>query len=302
MPPSHASPHQAVSADGIHAHQRSGAATQPIPRTRSRVLMRILLLLLIAYAGFALLFWLFAERLIFMPPSERYAQDEQVLLIPRAAGGSVAAVHLRNPDARYTILFSHGNAEHIAHGLDFAERMRDAGFNVLAYDYSGYGLSSGRPSERASYGDIEAAYDYLTRSAGVPPERIILHGRSLGGAVAADLATRRPAAGLVLESTFTSATRVARMHRVLPFDWFRTESKMPRIRMPVLVIHGTDDELIPFGHGQRLYDLAQGPRQHLWVRGSGHNDLSYVAGEQYWRALRTFADALPAGEPGDGGT
>lgn len=265
------------------------------------MLLRALLIAGIAYVGFAALLWLFAERLIFMPPSERYARDEQVLLIPRAGGGSVAALHLRNPDARYTILFSHGNAEHIVQGMSFLERMRDAGFEVLAYDYSGYGLSTGRPSERAAYADIDAAYDYLVRTAGVPPERIILHGRSLGGAVAADLASRRPAAGLVLESTFTSAYRVARVP-FLPFDRFRTESKMPRIRMPVLVIHGTGDELIGFWHGQRLYDLARGPRQRLWVDGSGHNDLSWVAGDRYWTALRTFAESLPAAQTGDTGS
>jgi abhydrolase domain-containing protein 17 len=267
---------------------------------RFRVLLRALLIAVIAYAGFALLIFLVAERLIFLPPSERYAKDEQVLLIPRAGGGNVAALHLRNPDARYTILFSHGNAENIVQGLGFLERMRDAGFEVLAYDYSGYGLSTGRPSERAAYEDIEAAYDYLVRG-GVPAERIILHGRSLGGAVAADLASRKPAAGLVLESTFTSAYRVARVP-FLPFDRFRTDRKMPRVRMPVLVIHGVDDELIGFWHGERLYDLAPGPRQRLWVQGSGHNDLSYVAGERYWTALRGFADGLRTAETGDTGT
>jgi fermentation-respiration switch protein FrsA (DUF1100 family) len=265
------------------------------------MLLRALLIAGIAYAGFAVLLWLFAERLIFMPPAERYPRDDRVLLIPRAGGGTVAALHLPNPDARYTVLFSHGNAEHIVHGLDHLQGMRAAGFSVLAYDYSGYGLSTGRPSERAAYTDIEAAYDYLVHTAGVPPERIILHGRSLGGAVAADLASRRPAAGLVLESTFTSAYRVARLP-FLPFDRFRTASKLPRIRMPVLVIHGTDDEVIGFWHGQRLHDLARGPKQRLWVPGATHNDLSWVAGERYWAALRTFADSLPATETGDTGT
>ena len=275
----------------------------PLHRTgRYRVLIRALLLVLIAYAGFALLIWLFAERLIFLPPRERYAQGEEILLLPRAGGGTVAAVHLRNPGARYTILFSHGNAENIVQGMDFLERMRDAGFNVLAYDYSGYGLSTGRPSERAAYADAEAAYDYLTGGAGVPAERIILHGRSLGGAVAADLAARRPAAGLVLESTFTSAFRVVRPYPILPFDRFRTEAKLPRVRTPVLVIHGTDDEVIGFWHGQRLYALAPGPKQRLWVQGATHNDLAWVAGERYWAALRAFADGLETPDTDEGGT
>lgn len=269
---------------------------------RIRMLLRALLIAAIAYAGFAVLIWIFAERLIFLPPAERYPQGGQVLLIPRAEGGTVAAVHLRNPDARYTILFSHGNAEHIVHGLDHLEGLRDAGFSVLAYDYSGYGLSTGRPSERAAYGDIQAAYDYLVRTAGVPPERIILHGRSLGGAVAADLASRRPAAGLVLESTFTSAFRVVRPYPILPFDRFRTERKLPRIRMPVLVIHGTEDEVIGFWHGERLYDRVRGPRQRLWVQGATHNDLAWVAGQGYWTALRTFADSLATADTKDTGT
>jgi fermentation-respiration switch protein FrsA (DUF1100 family) len=268
---------------------------------RSRVLIRALLLVLIAYAGFAVLIWLFAERLIFLPPRERYARGEEILLLPRAGGGTVAAVHLRNPGARYTILFSHGNAENIVQGMDFLERMRDAGFSVLAYDYSGYGLSTGRPSERAAYADAEAAYDYLTRE-GVPADRVILHGRSLGGAVAADLAARRPAAGLVLESTFTSAFRVVRPYPILPFDRFRTEAKLPRVRTPVLVIHGTDDEVIAFWHGQRLYARAAGPKQRLWVQGATHNDLAWVAGERYWTALRAFADGLGTPDTDEGET
>jgi fermentation-respiration switch protein FrsA (DUF1100 family) len=275
-------------------------------RISPRVLLRALLLVLIAYAGFAALVWLFAERLIFMPPSHRYARDEQILLLPRAGGGSVAAVHLRNPHARYTILFSHGNAENIVQGMDFLQAMRDAGFSVLAYDYSGYGLSTGRPSERAAYLDAEAAYTYLTGPAGVAPERIVLHGRSLGGAVAAELAVRKPVAGLVLESTFTSVFRVVRPYPILPFDRFRTDARLPRVTVPVLVIHGTEDEVIGFWHGQRLYALAPEPKQRLWVQGATHNDLAWVAGERYWAALRRFAESLDAAktsaDTGDTGT
>lgn len=266
------------------------------PRLTRRVLLRSLLLVLLAYAAFAGLVWLFAERLIFLPPRPRYAQTPEILLLPRDGGGNVAAVHLRNPAARYTILFSHGNGEDLSHDLPFLREMRDAGFSVLAYDYSGYGLSTGRPSERASYGDIDAAYDYLTRSEGVPPERVILHGRSLGGAVAADLASRKPVAGLVLESTFTTIFRVVRGYPLVPFDRFRTVDKLPRVATPVLVIHGTDDEVVAFWHGRRLYDLAPSPKRRLWVDGARHNDLAWVAGDRYWRALREFAESLDGAE------
>ncbi|MBW3570934.1 MAG: alpha/beta hydrolase [Gemmatimonadetes bacterium] len=264
-----------------------------------RVLLRSLLLIILAYAAFAGLVWLFAERLIFLPPRERYEKTSEILLIPRADGGSIAAVHLRNPHARYTILFSHGNGEDLGDNAEFLASMRDAGFGVLAYDYSGYGLSTGRPSERAAYADVDAAYEYLTRSAGVPPERVIAHGRSLGGAVAADLASRRPVAGLVLESTFTTIFRVVRSYPLVPFDRFRTIEKLPRVTAPVLVIHGTEDGVVGFWHGRRLYELARGPKRELWVRGAGHNDLAWVAGERYWDALREFAESLDDAAEGD---
>ncbi len=267
---------------------------RPLPRPR---VLRILLLVLIAYVAFAALVWLFAERLIFLPPRQRYEQTPEILLIPRDGGGTVAAAHLKNPRARYTILFSHGNGEHIGDDLPFLREMHDAGFSVLAYDYSGYGLSTGRPSERAAYGDIDAAYHYLVHTAGVRPERIIAHGRSLGGAVAADLASRRPVAGLVLESTFTTVFRVVHSYPLVPFDRFRTVDKLPRVKAPVLVIHGTADGVVGFAHGRRLYELAPAPKRQLWVQGAGHNDLAWVAGERYWDALRQFADGLP--EPGD---
>jgi fermentation-respiration switch protein FrsA (DUF1100 family) len=257
-----------------------------------RVLLRSLLVVALLYVAFAGLLWLFADRIIFMPPAERYARTPEILLIPRDGGGTVAAVHLPNPRASHTILFSHGNAENIGHNLPFLRAMRDVGFSVLAYDYSGYGLSTGRPSERAAYADIDAAYQYLTRTAGVAPERIILHGRSLGGAVSADLASRRPVGGLVLESTFASASRVVRVP--VPFDRFRTIDKLRRITAPVLVIHGTDDALIAFSHGQQLYQAVAGPRRRMWVKGAGHNDLAWVAGPSYWETLREFAGTLPA--------
>lgn len=266
---------------------------------KSRVVLRTLLLVVIAYAAFAALVWLFAERLIFLPPRARYEQTPEILLLPRTAGGTVAAVHLPNPRARYTILFSHGNGEDIGDDLPFLREMRDAGFSVLAYDYSGYGLSTGRPSERAAYADIDAAYDWLTRTAGVPPERIIAHGRSLGGAVAADLASRRPVAGLVLESTFTTAFRVVRHHPIVPFDRFRTIDKLPRVAAPVLVIHGTQDGVVGFAHGRTLYERIGGPKRGLWVEGAGHNDVAWVAGDRYWDALREFAESLPQADTGD---
>lgn len=239
------------------------------------------------------LVWWYAERLIFQPQTPRYTASAGATLVPVGDGDSIAVVWLPNPRARYTILFSHGNAEDLGDLRYFLPDLRDAGFSVLAYDYRGYGLSGRRaPSERSAYQDLAAAYKHLTGALGVPPERVILHGRSLGGGIASELASRQPVAGLVLESTFVSAFQVAVPRRIFPFDRFGTERRLGEIRAPVLVIHGTRDEVIPFWHGARLLERANAPKQHFWVEGAGHNDLQMVAGERYWRALGRFATLL----------
>ncbi|HYJ81008.1 MAG TPA: alpha/beta hydrolase [Longimicrobiaceae bacterium] len=255
------------------------------------VVLRGLRVALLAYAAFALLAWLAADRLMFQPQRAGYGDSPGLVRIP-VDGDTLAAVWLPNPEARYAVLFSHGNAEDIGDDLPFLAAMRDAGFSVFAYDYRGYGLSTGRPSERRSYRDGAAAYRHLTGVLGVPPQRVIVHGRSLGGGVAAALASREPVAGLVLESTFTSVFGVSPGVRLFPFDRFRSQARLARVQAPVLVIHGTRDDIVPFRHGERLFRAAREPRHRLWVEGAGHNDLSSVAGASYWTALRGFAAAI----------
>ena len=237
--------------------------------------------------------WWYAERVIFQPQTPRYTVSAGATMVPVGEGDSIAVVWLPNPRARYTILYSHGNAEDLGDLRYFLPDLRDAGFSVLAYDYRGYGLSSRRvPGERSAYHDLAAAYEHLTGTLGVAPERVILHGRSLGGGIASELAGRKPVAGLVLESTFVSAFQVAVPRRIFPFDRFGTERRLRDIHSPVLVIHGTRDEVIPFWHGARLLERANPLKRHLWVEGAGHNDLQRVAGDRYWSALREFAATL----------
>jgi len=252
------------------------------------VALRALRIGVLAYAGLALLFWIVADRLMFQPQAAGYRHSPEMVRIP-VDGDTLAAFWLPAPGARHTVLFSHGNAEDIGDNLAFLEEMRRAGFSVLAYDYRGYGLSTGRPSERRAYRDAEAAFAHLTGALGVPPERVIIHGRSLGGGVSTALAARRPVAGLVLESTFTSIYALVPGVRAFPPDRFRSHARLRGVRAPVLVIHGTRDEVVPFAHGERLLAAAPGPKERLWVEGAGHNDLLHVAGERYWDALRAFA-------------
>ena len=237
------------------------------------------------------LVWMYCVRLIFMPHAPGYSGG--VEMVAAADGDSIATVWLPNPEARYTILFSHGNGEDLGDLRHFLPLLRDAGFSVLAYDYRGYGLSTRKaPTERRAYEDLAAAYEHLTGRLGVPPERVILHGRSLGGGIASHLASRRPAAGLILESTFVSAFRVPVTRPLFPFDRFATAARLRDVHYPVLVIHGARDEVVPYWHGPALLEAANPPRTHFWVQGAGHNDLAAVAGPRYTQALRDFAASL----------
>lgn len=166
------------------------------------------------------------------------------------------------------------------------------GFSVFAYDYRGYGTSSGTASEENSYQDAEAAYDYLVNNLSVPANRIIALGRSLGGAVAVDLAHRRQLGGLIIESSFVSAYRVITKIPVFPFDKFKSLSKIKKVNCPVLVIHGTRDEVVPFWHGEKLFQEANEPKQSLWVEGAGHNNLFARAEERYEKALVEFVSLI----------
>ena len=262
-----------------------------------REALRALRVLLLTYVGVILMGAAFADRLIFVPPPPSYGEDAHGLVrLVTAEGDTVAAVYLPATDAPLTVLFAHGNAEDVGDGRADMEAYRRLGVSVLAFDYPGYGLSSGTPSESGAYAAADAAYDYLEAQGFVGAQSIIAHGRSLGGGVMVDLAARRPVAGLVIESSFVSAYRVMTRIPILPVDQFRSLEKLSDVHAPVLVIHGTDDEVIAPWHGQRLAEAVPAERRStFWVEGAGHNDLGQVAGDAYWAALRSFLDGIGNG-------
>jgi fermentation-respiration switch protein FrsA (DUF1100 family) len=174
------------------------------------------------------------------------------------------------------------------------EMFADRGFSVLVYDYRGYGTSSGMPSEKNAYKDIEAAYGYLVGQMQCPPSRIIAMGRSVGAAVAMHLACRKKLAGLILEGPFVTAFRVVTYIPLLPFDKFRNVDKIKKAQCPVLVIHGRDDSVVPFWHGEKLFKTANEPKLNLWVDGAGHNDVLTVAGNRYWAVIEDFTSMVRA--------
>jgi fermentation-respiration switch protein FrsA (DUF1100 family) len=259
---------------------------------RARIVCGVLFLISGAYLALATFGAFITDSIIFQPPSPGYRDDASVLKLTSADGARISAKYFPNPDAKFTLLFSHGNAEDMGYDSPFLEAICDAGFAVFAYDYQGYGTSEGKPSEEHVYEDNEAAYNYLINNLHVPPSRIIAWGRSLGAAPAVDLAARRLVAGLIMESAFTSAFRVLTRIALLPFDKFPNLAKISNVRCPVLVIHGKRDGIISFYHGQTLFAAANEPKISYWVERAGHNDLALVAGSRYFEELRKFAELV----------
>ncbi len=192
-------------------------------------------------------------------------------------------------------LFFHGNAGNLTYREPHSREITSAGSSILMLDYRGYGKSSGRPTEHGLYADADAAYDYLLKG-GYRPGQIVIHGESLGSAVAVDLASRRPCAGVVLEAPFTSARDVARV--VLPVVgpmviWgFNSREKIGRVHAPILFIQGERDEIIPLRLGQALYSAAREPKSFWVMPGAGHNDIVEVGGAAYGQRLQTFYQTI----------
>ena len=192
-------------------------------------------------------------------------------------------------------LFLHGNAGNITDRTRRIQEIDAAGSSILMLDYRGYGKSSGRPSEQGLYRDSEAGFIYLLGK-GYRANQIILHGESLGTAVAIDLASRRPCAALILEAPFTSASDVAAT--VVPFIGpllvrsFNSLPKIRWIRVPKFFIQGDRDEVVPLRLGQQLFGAAQEPKTFWIIPGAGHNNILETAGAEYRQRLSAFYQSL----------
>jgi len=195
--------------------------------------------------------------------------------------------------AGYTVLFSHGNAGNISHRMDSIKIFHELMLNVFIYDYRGYGMSGGTPSEKGTYLDVEAAWNYLVKARGIDPGRIILFGRSLGGAIACYAAVKFFPAMVILESTFTSAAQVANHHfpflpgRLLLPDTYNTLERIQYLHSPLLVVHSRGDEVVPFEHGQRLFRVAAVEKYFLEITG-GHNSGFMESLKTYREGIREF--------------
>lgn len=249
-----------------------------------------------------MLLTLFQSRFVYHPRRDLESTPEEVGLnyqdvqLTAADGVKLHGWWVPHPSPRATVLLLHGNAGNISHRTDLLRFLHECGVDVLIIDYRGYGRSEGKPTENGTYADAMAAWRYLLDERGVSPGRIVLHGRSLGGAVATWLAMQVEPAGLIVESSFTSARDMA--SQVLPvFPTFLVRFKynsinrIGEIDCPLLVIHSRDDDLVPHEQGRRLYEAARQPKRFVELEG-GHNDGYLLSIETYTAALNAFFAGL----------
>lgn len=285
---------------------------------RKQSVGRILLTISLFTIGGAILFYfgarLFERSVVFQPERAlsgaawKIPQGGEDVWFAGASGERLHGwyVHARGDVAAEeaaTVIYFHGNGGNISLIGWLGETLSRRGFNVLLFDYRGYGRSGGRVTdERGIYEDADAAYDYVAGERGVRPENIILYGQSLGTTAAVDLAARRPCRAVILESGLSSASDMAAL--ILPWvpawahrygqNHFESAKKLEQVRVPVLVTHGARDRTIPVEQGYKLYAAAREPKRLIIVPEAGHNDLIATGGNDYLDAVAGFIRSATA--------
>ncbi len=251
------------------------------------------------YTIFTGLLFVFQSHYIYYPARSLIADPSNIGLtfeevsLETADGVELFGWFIPGEGNRGVILFCHGNAGNISHRLESIQLFHRLGLGVFIFDYRGYGLSDGKPTEHGTYQDAEAAWWYLTKQRRVNPGEIIIFGRSIGGAVASWLAQKHPSGALILESTFTSLPNIAAslypylpVRLLLRFE-YNTSEHLSRIYCPVLIVHSPDDEIMPFRQGQLLFDMANEPKSFLEISGT-HNEGFITSGRHYEEGLNAF--------------
>jgi fermentation-respiration switch protein FrsA (DUF1100 family) len=265
---------------------------QSTPMEALAIAGRILILLAGLYVVCAVGAHYLSLSMIFPRPPVTYAMDADHIQLTAPDGVKLAARYWPNPSAKHTLLYLHGNYEDLGNLNEYIPGLVKMGYAVFAFDYRRYGMSGGTPDEANLYADTQLAYDYLRTRLGIPAERIVPFGYSLGGGPAVELARRQPVGGLILQGAFVSAYRVMTGVPLFPGDKFASLGKMSALRCPVMVIHGTADTTVPFWHGQALYAAVAGRKTSLFVDGGPHSGLADFTGPRYAGELRKFTDSL----------
>jgi uncharacterized protein len=263
------------------------------------MVLELIVGLFLIYISITGIVYIGQKKMIFSPVREIAATPEYIGLqfediILRAKDNvNISAWYIPAAQERAVILFCHGNAGNNSHRLDSIRIFHDLNLSVFIFDYRGYGKSEGSPTEEGTYLDAEAALDFLIEVKHVPSEKIVVFGRSLGGAVAAEVALRRRVGALIIESGFTSVPELGGTYfpflpiRLLSRYSYATENKVSKINVPKLFIHSPHDEIIPFKYGKALYENASLPKEFLEIRGD-HNNGFLMSGSIYRDGLNRF--------------
>jgi fermentation-respiration switch protein FrsA (DUF1100 family) len=253
-----------------------------------------------------LAFWAFQRRLIYLPSSAKVPPVATVLHSARdvqlrtSDGLELGAWYLPAPDPyrTFTVLVANGNAGDRSLRAPLAEALASRGFGVLLFDYRGYGGNPGSPTEDGLARDVRAAREYLVTQAGVPTDRLLYFGESLGAAVVAELAVEHPPAGLILRSPFTDLASVGRVHypflpvRTLLKDRFPVAEYVSQLSVPITVVYGTEDSIVPPEHSRQSVASARGPTRIVPIEGANHNDLALLSGDTLILAVVDLARAV----------
>jgi hypothetical protein len=279
-----------------------------------KLLLPSLRILVFAYIGLAIALYFGQSNMVFMP-------SKDVLETPKSIGLKFEDIQLittdnvnlsawfvpatdNDPIGKGVILFCHGNGGNIGNRVSYLPIFKDLGLATFLFNYRGYGKSEGKTTEEGTYKDVEAAWQYLTQERNIPPQKIIIYGESLGGAIASYIAQttaqqnpQNSAAGLILASTFTSVSdRAAELYPFLPIRLlskfsYNSIERLPNIKIPVLIIHSTEDEIIPFHHGEKNFQVANTPKKLVKLRGD-HNGGFLDSSETYRNGIDEFIQKL----------
>ncbi|MEM8874444.1 MAG: alpha/beta hydrolase [Planctomycetota bacterium] len=271
--------------------------------TATRRVWKVGRLILLAYGVVLVLLFSFQRTLMY--PGRMTQGDPRAVVSERAGlelidlGDAVAAFLPADRADAPTLIMFYGNGDSLKNFLPFGEGMRDRGMNVAVMEYPGYGMSSGSMSEANAFGAASQLYTLVASREGVDPNKIVALGVSLGGGSAVHVAEKHPVAGLVTMSTFTSMRSMAvRAIKIIPpilvLDDYDNLARLPDIEVPMYIVHGTDDELIPYSMSLDLADAAGGVVTHVPIDGAGHNDLFQVGGAAMWDDIADWCHSVTA--------
>jgi len=264
-------------------------------RTRGNPLNALLMLATAAIVFFAIYARQSANDFLYRPPPKSsYEPDEEFQFFSAKDGKKIHFFWANDKQSARTALYFCGSGEDLAAAMPLLSSYQLRGFNVASIEYRGFGYSEGKPSQAALFEDGLAIYDFIAGEIGGDESSMILHGHSLGGAVAMEIAARRKPGALILESSFNSAYSVLLGMDWIPGDLYRNKAKAENVACPVLLIHGENDSIVPLAN---VVDLASGfPEQdrvsRYFVSGGGHSDLPAVAGIGYWSSIESFIRKL----------